>query len=124
MTMPLAGRHIFVVEDEVLVAMALELALREAGCTVEGPITTLAEAMLPAAQVDADAAVLDLNLGGQRVYPVATLLAQRNVPFIFLTGYDADELPPEFADRPHLKKPFTMERVLDMLESLLQDPPT
>jgi CheY-like chemotaxis protein len=85
----LAGRRVLLVEDELLVAMEMEEALRGLGCEVLGPAATVEEA-LRLAQVDAgriDAAVLDVNLAGRPSFPVADLLAGRGVPVVFATGY-------------------------------------
>ena len=92
-TARLAGRRILLVEDEPLVALDVEEALRSLGCQVIGPAATLAEAMRLAegAVPLPDAAVLDVNLGGQAAFPVADLLVRQNVPVVFATGYS--ELP-------------------------------
>lgn len=85
----LAGRRVLLVEDELLVAMEMEEALRGLGCEVLGPAATVEE-VLRLAQVEAgriDAAVLDVNLAGRPSFPVADLLAGLGVPVIFATGY-------------------------------------
>ena len=69
-----------------------------------------------------DAAVLDVNLGGDRVYPVADALSRRNVPFLFVTGYSTGVLPREYAERPRLCKPFKMADLLDTLSSVVAPP--
>jgi hypothetical protein len=69
-----------------------------------------------------DAAVLDVNLGGDRVYPVADALSRRNVPFVFVTGYSAGVLPCEYAERPRLCKPFKMADLLGTLSSVVAPP--
>jgi PAS domain S-box-containing protein len=92
-TASLAGRRVLLVEDEPLVAMDAETTLRALGCEVAGPASTLPEA-LRLAEAEAprlDAAVLDVNLGGQAAFPVADLLVRRGVPVVFATGYS--ELP-------------------------------
>ncbi|WP_439594341.1 HWE histidine kinase domain-containing protein [Falsiroseomonas sp.] len=87
----LAGRRILLVEDEPLVALDLEETLRGLGCEVAGPAATLAEALRLAETPRLDAAVLDVNLGGQAAFPVADLLLAQGVPVVFATGYS--ELP-------------------------------
>ena len=66
-------------------------------------------------------AVLDVNLAGERVYPVADILAQRNVPFVFVTGYGV--LPGEYANRPRLCKPFKMADLLNTLSDIVKTAP-
>jgi len=93
----LAGCRVLLVEDEVLVAMEMEQALRDLGCQILGPAATLEEA-LRLAQSEADridAAVLDINLAGRPSFPVADLLAGRGVPVVFTTGYG--DLPEKHA---------------------------
>ena len=87
MTEALQGVKVLVVEDEYLVATLMENMLASAGCVVAGPIPRLAQALDAASSEACDVAVLDVNLAGERVYPVADILAQRNVPFVFVTGY-------------------------------------
>jgi hypothetical protein len=66
-----------------------------------------------------DAAVLDINLAGERVYPVAALLAKRNVPFMFVTGYGYDAIPREYSGQPRLVKPFTAAQLNSALAKLV-----
>lgn len=104
----LGGRRIFLVEDEALVLMLLEDILTDLGCTIVGPAERLADALAVAADPSAaiDAAVLDVNIRGEAVFPVAEALAARGVPFAFATGYGAAGLPEAWRDRPVLPKPF------------------
>jgi CheY-like chemotaxis protein len=106
MNTALDGCKVLVVEDEYLIASLIEQMLESAGCVVSGPVSRLAEAVEAACNIDCDAALLDINLAGERVFPVADLLSQRGVPFVFLTGYARDTLPAEYAGRPCLCKPF------------------
>lgn len=106
MTAAIEGLRVLVVEDEFLVAMLLQEMLETAGCVVAGPIPRLAEALEAAASEACDVAVLDINLGGERIDPVAVILDGRKIPFVFVTGYAADSLPDAFAARPRLPKPF------------------
>ena len=115
MTAPLQGLKVLVVEDEYLIASLIEEVLRSAGCIVSGPISRLAEAVDAAGRAACDVAVLDINLNGERVYPVAELLSRRNVPFIFLTGYAASALPAKYSERQRLCKPF---KIADLLAAL------
>ena len=118
MTAKLQGIKVLVVEDEYLVAALMEDMLASAGCVVAGPIPRLAQALDAANGEVCDVAVLDVNLAGERVYPVADILAQRNVPFVFVTGYGV--LPGEYAKRPRLCKPFKMADLLDMLSEIVK----
>ena len=93
MTAALEGIRVLIVEDEFLVATLIEDMLTSAGCVVSGPIPRLAEALDAVDCGTFDAAVLDVNLGGDRVYPVADALSRRNVPFVFVTGYGTGVLP-------------------------------
>ena len=102
----LAGNAVLLVEDELLVALMMENTLVEAGFKVVGPAHRLAEAMHIAMGTELNAAVLDINLAGELVYPLADLLAARQVPFIFVTGYGAEGVHPRFAHVPVLQKPL------------------
>src|SRR6516165_7415276 len=122
MTGVLEGVRVLVVEDEYLVAILIEEILESAGCVVMGPIPRLPEALDAAHHDDCDAAVLDVNLTGERINPVADVLAERNVPFVFVTGYGANALPSEYAQRPHVHKPFRISDLLCMLSSVVRPP--
>jgi DNA-binding response OmpR family regulator len=79
----LEGLRVLVVEDDYLISLLFDDMLTSAGCVVVGPLPRLTDALEAAAKERCDAAVLDVNLGGERVYPVAKILAERHVPFIF-----------------------------------------
>ena len=119
MTVALEGVRVLIVEDEYLVAVLIEKILESAGCIVIGPIPRLSEALDAARHDNCDAAVLDVNLAGQRIDPVADALSERNVPFLFVTGYGASALPGEYAERPLLHKPFRMAELLGALSRVL-----
>jgi CheY-like chemotaxis protein len=103
----LAGRRILVVEDELMIAMLVEDMLTELGCAVVGPAHALAEALdLARTEVGLDAALLDVNLGGQPVFPVADALREKGVPAIFSTGYGDAGLRDIDRGSPVLQKPF------------------
>jgi DNA-binding response OmpR family regulator len=122
MTAMLDGIRVLIVEDEFLVATLIEDMLVAAGCVVAGPIPRLSEALDAVDRGTFDAAVLDVNLGGERVYPVADALSRRNVPFVFVTGYSTGVLPCEYAERPRLCKPFKMADLLGTLSSVVAPP--
>lgn len=122
--MNFSGRRVLVVEDEFLVALGLEDNLRSLGYTVVGPISSLSAAMIAAARERVDAAILDVNLGGEAVYPAAAILADRGIPFIFCSGYTGSvRMPPEFADVPRVAKPYTSRLIADTLAELLSGGP-
>jgi CheY-like chemotaxis protein len=110
------------VEDEFLVASLIEDMLSTAGCVVSGPIPRVAEALDAVDHGAYDAAVLDVNLGGDRVDPVADALSRRNIPFAFVTGYATAALPGPHAHRPRLCKPFKMSDLLGLLADLVKRP--
>ena len=108
------------VEDEPLVAMDLETTLNDAGCIVVGPVGTLEQSLEIVEDLEADAAIVDVNLGGRPVDALAAALARRNVPFAFVTGYGREALPLAFQDARMISKPFSTEQLLDTLKLLFQ----
>lgn len=116
----LAGRRIMVVEDESLVAMLLETALEDQQCTLIGPFGRLSAALDAAHRETVDLALLDVNLAGEKVYPVAEALAERNIPFLLLSGYGDQALPPDKPDWPVFQKPFKIAELIAKIESLLK----
>lgn len=115
----LHGLRVLVVEDEFLVAMDLEASLRALGCEVLGPHGDLNAALGAARDAALDAALLDVNIGGTPVTPVADALARRDVPFVFCTGYEADSLPERYAGTLRLMKPFQSADVRSVLQRCL-----
>ena len=114
-----AGRSILIVEDEPLIAMMLEDFLESLGHTVSATCDTVACALEKADQGGFDLAILDVNLKGENVWPVASALRQRNVPFIIATGGHVDPPPPEFNDAPVIEKPYTVDRVTPAIDAAL-----
>lgn len=111
-----AGRRVLVVEDESLVAMLLETILEDMGCTPVGPASTVEEGLqLIEDGEPIDAALLDVNVAGRQIFPVAEALKARDVPFVFSTGYGEGGLPDEWRGLPTLQKPFTEAAVRDAL---------
>lgn len=98
--------RVLIAEDEFLVGMQLEEDLRSVGCSILGPFSTLEAAMRASREEAFDLAVLDINLNGDRVYPLADELSAGGVPFIFLSGYLPADLPERFRKAPHLGKPY------------------
>ena len=111
-----AMRRVLLAEDEAIIGMMMREFLTEFGLFVVGPCCTLGEAAA-AASGEFDCAILDLNLGGESVYPVAHALADRGIPFAFVTGYGRESVDDRFRNVPILQKPITREG----LESYLRD---
>ena len=112
--------RILLVEDEFLVAMVAEEALIEFGCTVIGPVDRIEVAIELAESEPLDAALLDVNIAGNPVYPVAEVLARRGVPFAFVSGYGASDpgCPEAYRAAPVMPKPYgtaDIERILALL---------
>jgi CheY-like chemotaxis protein len=113
--MGLEGRRVLLVEDEVLVAMLIEDILTDFGCAVVGTAARLEDALKSAREEAMDIALLDVNLGGQRSFPVADILAERGVPFLFVSGYGEQGLEAPHQNRPVLQKPFSPELIAEAL---------
>jgi CheY-like chemotaxis protein len=109
------GRRILIVEDEFLIRMLLEDMLVDLGYELAGVAGRLDEAANLARTAEIDLAILDVNLDGEDVYPVADILIGRGVPFVFVSGYGGRGLPEAYSGRPTLQKPFQ----LDELEKIL-----
>jgi CheY-like chemotaxis protein len=108
----LQGLRVLVVEDEALVSMLLEDMLADHGCEVAGVASRISQALdMVSGELAFDAAILDVNLGGEPIFPVAEALAARGAPFVFATGYGAGGLPEAWRSRPTLQKPFSHDDV-------------
>lgn len=110
----LAGLRVLVVEDDALLAMALEMNLASLGCEVVAMAATLDDALPLAREADIHGAILDVNLAGERVYPVADALAARNIPFVFATGYGTACLRDCDLARPVLQKPYRIDSLVNI----------
>lgn len=115
----LSGRRILVVEDEALVAAMVAGMLEDLGAQVVGPVGTVAKGLALAEEADLDAAVLDVNLRGERIDPVAEALERRGIGFVFATGYGVAPAGP-WADVPILDKPYTVEALAGLLCSIIE----
>ena len=115
------GRRVLVVEDEALVAMMIQEFLTEYGHSVVGPIGRASEALVAAKETDYDAAILDINLGDGMAYPVAEILSARGVPFVFVTGYEADTVDDRFSHVPVLQKPIERQALQRLFVPGLND---
>jgi CheY-like chemotaxis protein len=112
----LSGRHILLVEDEYFIADDLKRSITKEGAEVVGPVATIEDAMrLVESTATIDGAVLDINLRGQVVYPVADRLMAQGIPFLFLTGYDARAIPEKYASIVRCDKPLAMGKVVAAL---------
>lgn len=109
--------RVLVVEDEMIVSMMLEDMLVDLGHEVVGTAAHLDAAVRLAETAELDVAMLDLNLNGQKSYPVAAVLRERGLRFVFATGYGGDGLAEAWRDAPTLQKPFMMQ---DLEQALAQ----
>jgi CheY-like chemotaxis protein len=112
----LNGLRVLVVEDEAAISLLLEDMLLDFGCEVIGPAARLSAALDAVAREKIDLAILDVNVAGEPIYPVAEALAQRSVPFVFSTGYGSAGIKDSYRDRPVLQKPFAQH---DLKQKLL-----
>ncbi|MCQ0986671.1 response regulator [Jiella marina] len=104
--------RILVVEDESLIAMQLEDMLLDLGCEVVGPASRIRAAQqLLDSGVEIDCAVLDVNISGELVYPVAKRLDEAGIPIVFATGYGREGVEPHWRDHPILQKPYTIDQI-------------
>jgi CheY-like chemotaxis protein len=116
----LAGRRVLVVEDEMMVVMLIEDMLADLGCESVTAAATVDQALALIDTQAFDAAMLDMNLNGNKSHDVADALATRGVPFVFSTGYSGRDMRDGHRDRPVLKKPFPYEQLVEKLTSILQ----
>ena len=114
------GRRILIVEDEPLLAMALETNLNALGCKTLRSAATLNAAKAAIGDSGCDAALVDVNLGGRQADELAVALTRKNIPFAFVTGYGREGLPAGFKEVAILSKPFAKEELLVVLAQLLQ----
>lgn len=115
----LRGKRILIVEDEPIVAMAVEDILLDLGCDVVGPAYTLGQALDLVEKETFDAAVLDINLHGERSYPAAEALASLGVPFAFATGYAPYRSHFDTTIAPVLEKPYSRAQLEALLRRIL-----
>ena len=113
--------RVLVVEDEYFLADDIARSLRELGAEVIGPIGTQADALAELEKSEGlHAAVLDVNLNGDSIYPVAEALRARGIPFVFGTGYEGAALPEAYRDVPRWQKPFDPEDLVKALPQLIR----
>jgi CheY-like chemotaxis protein len=117
-TANLDGLRVLVVEDEMMVSMLIEDMLSDMGCVVVGPAARLDKAIDLAKTAPIDCAVLDVNLGGQPIYPLADLLREMGRPFAFATGYGDAGVREVDVGTPVLQKPFREGDLARVLKEL------
>jgi DNA-binding response OmpR family regulator len=121
MSLPLQGLRMLVVEDEAMVAMLVEDLLIDLGCVVVDVAGTLEQGLRAAAASASpiDGAILDVNLGGSKVFPIADVLEARGVKFIFATGYGVLGVESRYAGHKILSKPFQLRALEETLVAAL-----
>jgi len=119
----LAGRRILIVEDEVILAWALQDMLGGYGCVVVGPAAGVADALALIGREAIDAAVLDVNLNREKCYPVADALIRAGIPFEFSTAYSAESIEETYRHHPSVQKPHSAPELAELLSSLLPTAP-
>jgi CheY-like chemotaxis protein len=113
---PLDGRAVLLVEDDYFIMKTLRIRFQREGATIVGPASNVPDALaLVRSAPRIDAAILDINLQGEMVFPVAEALSERGVPFVFATGYDPAAIPIQFASVPHCGKPVDPSRLTQAL---------
>ena len=112
-------RSILIVEDEPLIAMMLEDFLESMGHRISGTCDTVEQALAQAQQGGFDLAILDVNLKGESVWPVAAELRRQGTPFVLASGGHVEPPPAEFTNAPMIEKPFTIDRVTPIIEAAL-----
>ena len=119
---PLAGRRILVIEDEYFLADDIARALKDLGARIVGPVGEFDDAAsLVDADVAIDAAVVDINLRSDMVFPLARTLRARKVPFVFTTGYDRKSIDAEFEDVRLWEKPLDIHAMARELAVMITD---
>lgn len=112
----LLGKKVLIVEDNWFIAEELTRDLIEGGFDVVGPVPTVKDALAAIYTQEVDGAVLDVTLrGGERAFAVADLLAERQIPFVLLTGYELDLIPESYRSAPRCDKPVRMDRLIALL---------
>jgi CheY-like chemotaxis protein len=117
----LAGKRVFIVEDEALILDTLQDMLEGLGCQVVESALRVDEALTKLASLDFDVAVLDVNVAGQRIDPVADLVAERGRPFFFASGYGRGSLPAAHRERVLLTKPYRRADLKAALNAVLAE---
>lgn len=119
----LRPRSVLIVEDDALLASAIGLCVEEAGYEVAGVARSVEAALSTLGSGHVDAALLDINLQGELVFPVANALAERGVPFVFVTAYSSSDIPETHRHRPLIRKPYFDAALCAALASVLANGP-
>ena len=117
------GKNVLVVEDEIMIRLLLEDMLGDLGYNIAAAVGRVDDAVKVARTGEFDVAILDVNLNGQTVSPVAEILEARGLPFVFATGYGERGLPERFSNRPTLQKPFQQENLGRILTQAFENMP-
>jgi CheY-like chemotaxis protein len=117
----LSGRRILIVEDSPVLAPFTADVLKELGCAVVGPAPNMAVAREMVDGGGFDAALMDIHIRGERVFPLCEALAAKGVPFVLTSGYADWTMPEKWDERPRLQKPYTIEQVEEALSALFSD---
>jgi len=115
----LAGRRILVVEDSPVVGPFTVDILDDLGCEVVGPAPNMAAARELVEASAFDAALMDIHIRGERVFPLCEMLDARGIPFVFTSGYADWQMPEKWHDHPRLQKPYTQDQIEQALRALL-----
>jgi DNA-binding response OmpR family regulator len=118
-TLDFSARTVLIVEDDIFIALDLERVLDDAGCSVIGPASSVERALRKISDTRLDAALLDVNLGPELVFPVADRLSAEGVPFIFVTG-EPSTVPERHWTRPVITKPYKAPAVLEALAAVMR----
>jgi CheY-like chemotaxis protein len=113
--------RVLIVEDETMISMLIEDMVSDLGAEVVGPAARFEQAMTLALEANFDLAVLDVNLDGLVVYPIADVLRHRGIPFIFMTGYDSSVVPESSQHNRVLTKPFSHQTFSDAIGSVIAE---
>lgn len=113
-------RAVLLVEDEVMIRLMVSDMLEDLGYSIAGEAGDIDEAVRLVQATDFDVAILDVNVNGKVISPVAEAVRLRGKPFVFATGYGAQGLPEKFRDRPALQKPFQMDTLARVIEDALK----
>ncbi len=120
--------RVLIVDDEMLICMTLQDVLEDLGCVVTAVCTNLQQALDQSNRLDFDIAILDVNLNGEEVTPVSATLHDRDIPFVFSTGYGRSGIPQQYSHYPLIEKPFRDTDLLATLHLAMQGdwkrPPT
>jgi two-component SAPR family response regulator len=112
--------RVLVVEDQMLLALALTSLLEDIGCEAVGPVAQVVTALPIVMKEPLDAALLDIRLADESVEPIVAILIRRGIPFAFVTGHARDQIPIALRDRPYVGKPFTDSEIKTVMRELLK----